>query len=596
MARVGSAPSWIKNVLVVVGVAMLLLLAYLALGLASMQEHPALAPLAITTADLPSGFAEDDARVQASASSAADPGSVIRDWVDVAGGRDVRLLIDDDGTPASAAGSVNLGMQDLLAHGLTELQVPVAGARGATWSLTVSGRTEDDSEIFFGRGPLLVVVRVGVVLPGDNVGLANAVSQAEANKMASLYSAQPSKPFDGASSLGYLLGAFIGYFLLLGIWAHVRDPLRTDDRGPAWPPAGRESASALDVSAAAKKLRRRAIVVFLVQMLAVSLMLAAALPPLDLAARIWLLAGGALLYVAFVWFRGRHSRRGAVGALGGQRPVWAIALFGFASLFALAGCFCVLLAATSGTDVPGSDGYLGAAICLLVAAGICQRRARRLASMSAQRLLERDPRPMVLYLRSFGDDSARVRRAALARRSLIERFSPSRYDSFEEVLVRQLTTVGPVVAINPPGTRLAPLGAARETMPHDAWQGRVDDWINHAALVVISSPPSVASPGLVWELQQVTDRGRWGNTLIVVPPVPDAQVRWRFQAFASAGAERWPFRSPLPADPARILTLSRRGGHWQATTADRRNEWSYGAAIDAAVASMRPVAASAAVV
>ncbi len=120
----------------------------------------------------------------------------------------------------------------------------------------------------------------------------------------------------------------------------------------------------------------------------------------------------------------------------------------------------------------GAD--LGTAGLVLVALGaIIFRSARRLGSVDARRLMLRDPRPPVLYLRSFGDDRLKLWTATFGRPSLIERFTLRRFDTFEEVLVRYLSRHGPVIAVNPPGTRLAPLGAARETIDSADWQSAV---------------------------------------------------------------------------------------------------------------------------
>jgi hypothetical protein len=149
---------------------------------------------------------------------------------------------------------------------------------------------------------------------------------------------------------------------------------------------------------------------------------------------------------------------------------------------------------------------------------VAKRRARQLAALSARKVMKRDPRPPVLYLRCFGDDQLRLRAATLGgRRSFIERLSPSRFDSFEEVLTRHLTEYGPVVAVNPPGTQLAPVGAARETLPHDSWQATVREWMERAALMVIGAPPGFWTPGLVWELEQIDTYNLWPKTIVVSP-------------------------------------------------------------------------------
>jgi len=150
-------------------------------------------------------------------------------------------------------------------------------------------------------------------------------------------------------------------------------------------------------------------------------------------------------------------------------------------------------------------------------------------------------------------------------------------------LVRHLNKVGPVVAINPPGTRLAPLGAARETLADDAWRNTVKDWMAAARLIVFAAPPGAWTPGLLWELEQVRAAGLWSRTLIVTPPMPAEHLQWRWNCFAASLPEGWPLRMGLPADPADVLAVSFNNGEVAAITARQRNEWTYAAALQAAV-------------
>ena len=82
------------------------------------------------------------------------------------------------------------------------------------------------------------------------------------------------------------------------------------------------------------------------------------------------------------------------------------------------------------------------------------------------------------------------------------------------------------------------------------WSGR--------ALIVIGAPPGAWTPGLIWELEQIDTSNLWPKTIVVSPPLADDQLRWRWFAFATSGPANWPFRQGLPADPALILTLTRR--------------------------------------
>ena len=157
------------------------------------------------------------------------------------------------------------------------------------------------------------------------------------------------------------------------------------------------------------------------------------------------------------------------------------------------------------TPVQSVGTGLEAGAFVLVALGaIVFRSARRLGSIRARQLMLRDPRPPVLYLRSFGDDRLKLWTATFGRPSLIERFTPRRFDTFEEVLVRYLSGYGPVIAVNPPGTRLAPLGAARETIDSAEWQSAVATWMTQSRLIVFATPPSQVNRGLRWELEAVS--------------------------------------------------------------------------------------------
>jgi hypothetical protein len=123
------------------------------------------------------------------------------------------------------------------------------------------------------------------------------------------------------------------------------------------------------------------------------------------------------------------------------------------------------------------------------------------------------------------------------------------------------------------------LGAARETLPADTWQDSIADWMRQSALIVIAAPPGDVTPGLISELRMVGDQHLWWKTLIVTPPVPDAALRSRWQALTSALPGWTPFATPLPADPASVLTLAALDAEWNAVTASRRTEWSYAAAL-----------------
>jgi len=217
---------------------------------------------------------------------------------------------------------------------------------------------------------------------------------------------------------------------------------------------------------------------------------------------------------------------------------------------------------------------------LLVVGAVTFYIARRLGSADARRLMLSDPRPPVLYLRSSGDDRLRLRTATFGRSSLVERFTFRRLDRFEEVLVRYLSRYGPVIAVNPPGSGLAPLRAARETIDSADWHSAVAAWMARSALIVFLAPPDRVTQGRQWELRAVGEHDQWDRALMVVPPVPAEQLQARWRAFWAACAGFWPFTVAGPvADPGALM-LAFRHGRWDVTSADQRTEWSYAAALE----------------
>ena len=184
-------------------------------------------------------------------------------------------------------------------------------------------------------------------------------------------------------------------------------------------------------------------------------------------------------------------------------------------------------------------------ICVVLGA-IIFRTARRLGSIQARRLMLRDPRPPVLYLRAFGDDRLKLWTATFGRPSLIERFTLRRFDTFEEVLARHLSRYGPVIAVNPPRTRLAPLGAARETIDSPDWQSVVAGLMARSSLIVLVAPPRKVTDGLRWELETVSAGNYWDKALIVVPPVRAEDLQRRWQEFRGRGCAAPAVHRPRP--------------------------------------------------
>jgi len=155
------------------------------------------------------------------------------------------------------------------------------------------------------------------------------------------------------------------------------------------------------------------------------------------------------------------------------------------------------------------------------------RRARRVAMLPGSALMKKDTRPIILYLRSFHDDSGiRLRARATNGRILPERLLRI---PFEEVVTDHLWSYGPVLAIGNPHikSKSATLGAARDYLDEADWQKKVMDHMHAAAMIVLVAGPSEG--GLGWELDTVTKLGFIGKFVILLPPVgvEERQARWK---------------------------------------------------------------------
>jgi hypothetical protein len=577
----------------------------------------------LDTGDLPAGFTLDASLTgpltgQRAQDLGLNPGqswsrdTSVRTWL-AAGGAEVIEAAVDAGTGDHARAGAASGVSMLKAQGAT--RQPVAGFDvyggfvGRYFELVLP----------LPRGPYLFGLHV--LVPASSAGSAGRLmSELGAAQVRKVPADTPdtARPSDAPAAAGAVAGALIGYLLLASGVGYLRNPLR---RKP-WRPRSRRVRpaptgvvsgavsgavdGATDVSAAAWRSRRVAAGRLAVQLAGLGLVAYAA----DVfQVRFWyayLAAGLVVVWAGGRFIRPARAGRGANRAImaGSHRVLGtvmlvvasAMILFGLAAIVTF-GLYQIQPPGATVQDLPGlpglglsglgttavqdlATGLAEAGLGLLVLGAVIFLVARRLGSADARRLRLRDPRPPVLYLRSFTDDRLRLWTATLGRPSLVERFTPRRLDRFEEVLVRHLSRYGPVIAVNPPGTRLAPLGAARETIEPANWQSAVAGWMAHSALIVFLAPPSRVTQGLHWELRTVAEHGQLDKALVVVPPVSAEQLQARWRAFGAACAGLWPFTVARPLADPRALVLAFRHGRWDVATADTRTEWSYAAALD----------------
>ncbi|WP_420114997.1 hypothetical protein [Pseudactinotalea sp.] len=229
---------------------------------------------------------------------------------------------------------------------------------------------------------------------------------------------------------------------------------------------------------------------------------------------------------------------------------------------------------------------LGVVVLLVAVAGI-DALGRRLRAASLREVLLADPRPPVLYLRSFDEDRLTLP-ATLHRRGLMDTLNVVRRRRFEEAIVVQLQRQGPVVAIAPPGTRLPKVGAARASYGHDEWQEKVTELAQRAAVVVLSATPDSVREGFGWEIDLVASRLRHRRVMVIVGPWR-GQLARRWEAFRSHIAAL-PFfadlaRSDLP-EGLLVAARSEQWG-WASWGATRRTDVTYAVAIDHALHALK---------
>lgn len=137
-------------------------------------------------------------------------------------------------------------------------------------------------------------------------------------------------------------------------------------------------------------------------------------------------------------------------------------------------------------------------------------RARRVVQPSVELVRRNDPRPPILFLRSFRDDKVKVK----VRVSLLGLPSNQRL-RLEEALGLNLRDFGPFLAVGEPGEGLPQLGAARAYLADDRWQETVVNWIRESQLIVMLCGPT---HWIHWEMQNIIKNERLHRLLLLLPP------------------------------------------------------------------------------
>jgi hypothetical protein len=159
----------------------------------------------------------------------------------------------------------------------------------------------------------------------------------------------------------------------------------------------------------------------------------------------------------------------------------------------------------------GIKGALAAGLgSILAICGISLYNRGRKMSVSPIREVGDNPRPPVLYLRSFREDVVTAQATSKWIAGL-EFWTPT---TQEEQVVHVLDVAGPVWAVGKPGEILPELGAARLHFSEDEWRDQVSALMKRSVLTVIRVG---TSEGLLWEIETAVGQNRPQHILLLIP-------------------------------------------------------------------------------
>lgn len=169
------------------------------------------------------------------------------------------------------------------------------------------------------------------------------------------------------------------------------------------------------------------------------------------------------------------------------------------------------------------DTILFLVLCVVapLAGGRLYVLGKELGARSAASAMALDPRPPILYLRSFQDDRVTAKGREFASivggsglLTLLGLVTLTLTETEEEQLAKALKRAGPVIAIGQPGEPLPGLGAARAYLNNADWHEWVHQYMSKAQLVVLRAGDT---DGLWWELGSVAEQVKPGKLAILLP-------------------------------------------------------------------------------
>lgn len=189
--------------------------------------------------------------------------------------------------------------------------------------------------------------------------------------------------------------------------------------------------------------------------------------------------------------------------------------------FALIACWgaCALLIPPQALEFRLYVGYLSLGGLIGIYLGISWLRlsSQHLAP-NAEQLLQRDPRPPVVYLRPFdADDNDPVPPGHWDYFKGEGTFQQALGASEEEQLAVAMNELGPFIAIGKPYDTLPKLGAARIRVADEQWQAKVSEWVSRAQLIVLRLG---FTKGVEWEIAHILEHAPPEKLVLLLPFTP----------------------------------------------------------------------------
>ncbi len=146
------------------------------------------------------------------------------------------------------------------------------------------------------------------------------------------------------------------------------------------------------------------------------------------------------------------------------------------------------------------------------------RLSRQHFAPNAEQLLQRDPRPPVLYLRPFdADDIDPIPPEPLAYYTGEGTLEETLGAPEEEQLALAMNELGPFIAIGKPYDILPKLGAARVRVSDEQWKAKVTEWVSRAQLIVLRVG---FTKGVEWEVAHIVENAPPEKLVLLLPFTP----------------------------------------------------------------------------